>query len=433
VLASLLALAFVGLTIFGATWWSGRERVLAADRMDLEARFEDELRDGFASLATRRAGDAERNFARALALRPGSTEALVGRALVLIEEGRYDESAAVLEQAPDTPAIRALRAVAEGASPPLDLGAEWLATSPSIELFVDGLRIAKQAERAPRHERKRVHELAAARFEEAVSRSRGARAFFHVKRAFAARDAGDERGVRSAAAALATLWPGSARALFTAGNTLREFDRRASIGLLRRSIALEPGWGPPHQNLGNAYYFERDYAAAIVELQEALRLDPRDADAWNTLGLSLAMHGCSDEARHAFHSALSLRPSFFEAWANLGWLDVNAGRYADAEPALRMALALAPHEPLPRSQLALVLHHRRDFQGEVAEREIVLGVAPHDRFSWAALSAALTSGGHPKEALRVAEVGLELSPGEPDLIRLRDIALSRIDPRELDD
>jgi serine/threonine protein kinase/Flp pilus assembly protein TadD len=422
-LASLLASAMVVTALLAGSWWSSRDRVLAADRMDGDRRFEQDLQDGYAELATRRSENADRYFAHALTLRPDSIEALVGRALVAIEDNRDDEAARLLSRAPNSPAMEAMRSVASGGRPAVELGADWLASASSIELFVDGLRITKQAERASRGDRKPLYQLASARFAEAVNRSPGARAFYQVKRAFAARDAGDEAGVRSAAAALATLWPDSARAVFTAGNALNKYDRDASQRLLQRSVELDPTWGPPHQLLGNAHYFDKEYDDAIRELSEAIRIDPRDADAFNTLALANQTVGCLDVARAAFESALALRPGMFEAWANLGVLEFARQDDAAAELALQRALDLAPDEPIPRAYLAWVLHRRGEFERSLTEYERLIGSHPLDVELWKGFATTLVKLRNWRDGLLAAETVLELSPGDAVGGRMRDLAL----------
>jgi tetratricopeptide (TPR) repeat protein len=424
-LVGLLATAMVAAALFAGSWWSSRDRVLAADRMDRERRFEQDLQDGYATLATRRSEQADGHFTDALSLRPDSVEALVGRALVLIDDRRDEEALKLLARAPDSPAMEALRAVASGETPALELGDEWLAGATSIELFVDGLRIGMQAERAPRHEKKALYQVAAGRFAEAVSRSSGARAFYQVKRAFAARDAGDEAGVRSAAAALTTLWPDSARAVFTAGNVLSNYDDEASKRLLLRSIALDPTWGPPHQLLGNVHYAAREFDQAVREQHEAIRLDRRDADAFNSLGLASEAMGCKDDARSAFEAAIALRPSMFEAWAAMGWMEYFRNDQAAAEPALLRALELEPHEPIPRALLATIYNGRNDLQKALHEYEILLGMNEFDLNNWIGLGSTLLKLGRLEECFRVADRLTELAPENPAGAKLRDFALAK--------
>jgi tetratricopeptide (TPR) repeat protein len=370
--------------------------------------------------------NADRIFAHAQSLRPDSIEALVGRALVRIDDHHEEEAIELLRRAPDSPAMESLRSVARGENPKLDLGTDWLASASSTELFVDGLRLQKQAERAPRAERKAIFQVSAARFTEAVNRSPGARAFFHVKRAFATRDAGDEAGVRSASAALSALWPDSSRAVFTAGNALSRYDRKESIRLLRRAIALDPQWGPPYQILGNVHVFASEWADAIAVLNEALRRDPRDADAFNTIGLAYDRLGCREDSGEAYARAIALRPGMFEAWINLAQLRYFQRDYAGAEAPLRKAIELAPYEPFPHSLLAMVLHRGERHEEALHEFEIALGFGKAESSTWGAYSATLTSLGDPHLGLTAADIAVEMNPKEPDHVRVRDAARERI-------
>ncbi|MFA6959006.1 MAG: tetratricopeptide repeat protein [Thermoanaerobaculia bacterium] len=60
---------------------------------------------------------------------------------------------------------------------------------------------------------------------------------------------------------------------------------------------------------------------AAIAYRQALRFDPRSADALNNLGWSLAKLGFKLEARDAFTQAIALRPEFDLARRNLLWLE----------------------------------------------------------------------------------------------------------------
>lgn len=63
-----------------------------------------------------------------------------------------------------------------------------------------------------------------------------------------------------------------------------------------------------------------DWTAAVLANREALRHDPRSADAYNNLGWSLAQLGLRDEARRAYEHAIALRPDDPRARNNLALL-----------------------------------------------------------------------------------------------------------------
>ena len=108
----------------------------------------------------------------------------------------------------------------------------------------------------------------------------------------------------------------------------------------RQSLALDPGdaaaaayvaGGAPFPVARDDYgsWFElgakktgsgNDLDAAI-SYRQALRFDPRSADALNNLGWSLAKLGFKLEARDAFTGAIALRPEFDLARRNLLWLE----------------------------------------------------------------------------------------------------------------
>jgi arylsulfatase A-like enzyme/Flp pilus assembly protein TadD len=91
---------------------------------------------------------------------------------------------------------------------------------------------------------------------------------------------------------------------------------------------------------------------------EAVRLDPRDLDAWIDLGqerLALARTGA---AKDAFSAALRIDPRSIDALAGLAASAFDAGDYATAAARLREALAVAPDRPEILENLARVERRR---------------------------------------------------------------------------
>jgi serine/threonine protein kinase/Flp pilus assembly protein TadD len=421
VLASLLTCATLTAAVLTGIWWSARDEVRAAANLTSADEFEKSLSSGYGNLATNWLDDSDQSFARCLEIRPGDPEAIAGRALVRMKRHRDAEAVAVLADAPPTPAFSALKKLAAGELPDVVEDGEWFATASAVEMFIDGMRLSKQIERTPRHERAHLAALALARFDEAVKRSRSARFLYHVQRAQAAGAAGDEDAIRSAAASLVVLWPEHERALFTAGTALYKVDPSASIPLLEKATRLEPGWGAPNQILGNALYAVKDFIGADRALRRAIALDPHDADAYNSLGATLVEEHCEDDARGAYVAALAMRP-MFETWANLGILDAGRDDRASAEVELRTALGFAPRDPLLRLTLAQVLARDGDTHAALSEVETALGFDPKNAAAWALYSEFANTLGEPSRAMLAAEAGLEIAPNDPDLERARDAA-----------
>ena len=60
--------------------------------------------------------------------------------------------------------------------------------------------------------------------------------------------------------------------------------------------------------------------AARAAYERAVRLDPRNPDAWNALGLVLHMEGNENGAETSLRRALSLDPNHYAAQRNLAWI-----------------------------------------------------------------------------------------------------------------
>ena len=140
---------------------------------------------------------------------------------------------------------------------------------------------------------------------------------------------------------------------------------------------------------------------AILELSESIRLNPRNPEAFNNLGMGYQKKGMLSEAAVAFERALGADSTYVEAWYNLAFLRQTAGDYPaaaalysrmlgiqpylprahfnlgiclfkmgrlpDAEKELRTVLQLEPTNADAHNQLGIILGERGDVDGAIAE------------------------------------------------------------------
>jgi type IV pilus assembly protein PilF len=105
-----------------------------------------------------------------------------------------------------------------------------------------------------------------------------------------------------------------------------------------------------HTDLGAGYYGRGQMDIAIEELNEAIKLDPRYAQAYNIFGLVYTVLGENLKAEQNFQQALAIAPQDPDIRQNWGWYLCTHGRakesLAEFEAAIRNPLYKTPEIPL---------------------------------------------------------------------------------------
>jgi len=123
----------------------------------------------------------------------------------------------------------------------------------------------------------------------------------------------------------------------------------AQPALMRAALAPAQGVpaaqrGEAERRLGEA---ERkrafgDLAGAILDIERAIRIDPRSAFAYRARARVLSQMGRFEEAQEAAMEALVLSPNDALAHETLAWARLNLGDYAGAVESASRSLALSP-------------------------------------------------------------------------------------------
>jgi Flp pilus assembly protein TadD len=85
-----------------------------------------------------------------------------------------------------------------------------------------------------------------------------------------------------------------------------------------------------------------DLEEAIAHLESALAVQPRYAEAHNSLGKALFQKGKPEEALVHFRTALEIRPNFATAHINLGRMLLSQGQLKDAIEHFQAAVQIQP-------------------------------------------------------------------------------------------
>jgi serine/threonine-protein kinase len=142
-----------------------------------------------------------------------------------------------------------------------------------------------------------------------------------------------------------------------------------------RALALQPELPEAHLALGHYYYWgERDYPRALEALDEAHALAPGNSEIMLAQAYVKRRQGDFAATVELFERERVLNPRDPNAVVGLGETQATLRRYAEAERAYRRAIDLAPDDPYPYTELALVyLKWRGD---AVAARAILREMPP---------------------------------------------------------
>jgi len=107
-------------------------------------------------------------------------------------------------------------------------------------------------------------------------------------------------------------------------------------------------------NKGKENLRKGDVERARADLEEALKLRPRDEMVLNLLGMVYFRLDMRHEATGIYRALIGIHPEADILHSNLGILEFKEGRHADAQVCLEEALRLNPRNPKPHLYLGLI-------------------------------------------------------------------------------
>ena len=148
--------------------------------------------------------------------------------------------------------------------------------------------------------------------------------------------------------------PNHAGALHFSGVLAHQRGRgEEAVGLIGRSLELEPERADWHSNLGIVLQDRLELDGAIAAYRRAIALDPDHANAYSNLGVVLRANGEMDEAEAAYRTAIRIDPEHSDAYHNLGVLLNAQKRPREAALCFSKVITLRPKDPEARRLLAL--------------------------------------------------------------------------------
>ena len=172
-----------------------------------------------------------------------------------------------------------------------------------------------------------------------------------------------------------------------------------SVTLWERTVAVTTDNYRGHTNLGFALALAGQRTRAIEAYSEAIRINPRYADAHNYFGYLLADMGDHERAATEYQAALALRPRLAQAHNNLGLLRVQQNRLDDAITEFKATLEIDPGFAPARNNLAIAYVHQERYDLAIPQFEEAVRQQPNSAEAHFNLASALADSGRKKDAL----------------------------------
>ncbi len=184
----------------------------------------------------------------------------------------------------------------------------------------------------------------------------------------------------------------------------------AAVKQIQRAIRLNGTNAAYHNNLGNAFAAQQKFNDAIACFRRVLELNPADAGAQYNLGSAFKDSGNQDEAMACYRRAIERNPEHAEAHYHLGCLLQNQGRLEEAVVHLSHAVAIRPAIALAQNQLGMCLKDLGRDEEAIACYQRALQLQPGSPETYNNLGIALADQGQLDAAIACYEKALRLKP-----------------------
>jgi len=199
--------------------------------------------------------------------------------------------------------------------------------------------------------------------------------------------------------------------------------------LLQQAVAhhqagrLEEAWGiyesilrvdPRNPNalnlLGMVHHAQGRHDAAADMIERAIEVAPNVAGFHNNLGNVRLAQRQHEQAEENYRRAIQLQPNYVEAINNLGVALMGQGKVEEAVPLFTRAIAMKHDYPSARNNLGNALRAKRMYRESIGCYRDAIAFEPNHGDAWSILAIALLELGELAEAETAARRAVALRP-----------------------
>lgn len=155
---------------------------------------------------------------------------------------------------------------------------------------------------------------------------------------------------------------------------------------------------------------EKEARKLLEESENAIELDPEDAEAWQDKGSALMDLGRPEEALEALEKAIKLDPENMTSWVRKSSVLLTLGRNNESLEASEEVIKLNPNDVIGWYEKCMALYAVGRYKEALETNQKAIGLDAGAMGSWMWNGKILYSLGRHKEALEAYEKAIKLDP-----------------------
>ncbi|MEK6645531.1 MAG: tetratricopeptide repeat protein [Candidatus Firestonebacteria bacterium] len=181
-----------------------------------------------------------------------------------------------------------------------------------------------------------------------------------------------------------------------------------------RIVAANPKNAIAYNNLGVAYLEKEEFDRAMVNFRKAIGLEQDYADAHNNLGNVYYKTGQRKEAYDEYNVAIKLNPEQADAHCNIGDMYLEQGKLDLAEEKYIRVLGLNQNHKKAHSNLGIIYYSKGKVEDAIREFSITIKLDSNNPDAYNNLGSAYGRKGDLKTAISCWEKALQINPSHKD-------------------
>ena len=179
----------------------------------------------------------------------------------------------------------------------------------------------------------------------------------------------------------------------------------------KKAIKLNPKFAEAYYSLGTLMHTEGNIEGAISQYGEAIKYNSKFAEAYNNLGSAMCIKGDIEGGISKYEKAINLNPELAEAYCNLG---VEMAKKENLETAIelfRKAIVINPNYAASYANLGLVFYNQGYIEEAISQYKKALKFNLNDYITINNLGLAFFNQGDVEKAIVHYKKTIKLNPG----------------------